>query len=197
MRKYLFRLFIAICFLSSCKGQSKSGQKLVYNEHFKWAINIPAGFDTVSAAKWTKMQNRGAEAVEKTFDTKVENNAKIIFVFQNGQYNYFESNYQPFDSTKDGDYLESFKNINTILYETFKAQMQDAKLDSISSTRTISGLTFQTYEIKITIPDKIVMKWQMFSRLFGKEEFTVNIMTVDKSKEKELLTSWLNSKFDK
>jgi hypothetical protein len=43
----------------------------------------------------------------------------------------------------------------------------------------------------------MVMNWQIFSRLFGKKEFTVNIITVDKQKEKELLDSWLNSKFGK
>jgi hypothetical protein len=42
----------------------------------------------------------------------------------------------------------------------------------------------------------MVMNVHMFSRLFDKKEFSVNIMTVDKQKEKELLDSWLNSKFD-
>jgi hypothetical protein len=142
------------------------------------------------------MQNRGTEAIENTYEVQVENKAKILFVFQSDQFNYFESNYQPFDTTKDGEYLESFREVNNIIYGTFEAQMKGAKLDSSSSTQVISGLTFQTFKMSITFPNKLVMNWQMFSRLFGKREFTVNIMTVDKQKEKDLLDSWLKSKFE-
>jgi hypothetical protein len=197
MKKYIYTLLMASCFLTSCKGQTKTEKKTVYDKYFKWTINIPAGFDTVSAEKWAKMQNSGADAIEKTYDAKVENNAKTLFVFQNGQFNYFESNYQPFDTTKDGNYLESFREVNNMLYGTFEAQMKGAKLDSSSSTQTVNGLIFQTFKVVITFPNKMVMDWLMFSRLFEKKEFTVNIMTVDKQKEKELLDCWLNSKFDK
>ena len=130
MRKYIYLLMLASCFLTSCKGQTKTEKKSIYNKNFKWTITIPAGFDTVASEKWAKLQNRGADAIEKTYDGKVENNGKTIFVFQNDQFNYFESNYQPFDTTKDGNYLEGFREVNNMLYGTFKAQMKDAKLDS-------------------------------------------------------------------
>lgn len=195
MRNLLALIVLSLFF--SCKAQTKSEQRTIYNRDFKWTISIPAGFDTVSAEKWAKMQNRGAEAIEKTYDAKIENRAKTLFVFQNDQFNYFESNHQPFDTTEDGNYLESFKEVNNMLYGTFEAQMKEAKLDSSSSTQVISGLTFQTFKVVVSFPNKMVMNWQIFSRLFGKKEFTVNIMTVDKQKEKELLNSWLNSKFDR
>jgi hypothetical protein len=142
------------------------------------------------------LQNRGLDALEKTYDGKIENNAKTIFVFQNDQFNYFESNYQPFDISQDGSYLENFNEVNKILYGTFETQMKGAKLDSSSSTAKISGLIFQTYKVVITFQNKMELNWLMYSRLFGKQEFTVNIMTVDRQKEKELLDSWTNSKFD-
>ena len=195
MRNLLALIVLSLFF--SCKAQTKSEQRTIYNRDFKWTISIPAGFDTVSAEKWAKMQNRGAEAIEKTYDAKIENRAKTLFVFQNDQFNYFESNHQPFDTTEDGNYLESFKEVNNMLYGTFEAQMKEAKLDSSSSTQVISGLTFQTFKVVVSFPNKMVMNWQIFSRLKGKKEFTVNIMTVDKQKEKELLNSWLNSKFDR
>jgi hypothetical protein len=197
MKKYINLLLILSCFFTSCNAQTNTEKKRVHNKDFKWTINIPAGFDTVSAEKWAKMQNRGADAIEKTYDGKVENNAKTIFVFQNDRFNYFESNYQPFDISKDGNYLENFREVNNILYGTFEAQMKGAKLDSSSSTQTINGLVFQTFKVVITFPNKMVMNWQMFSRLFNKKELTINIMTVDRQKEKELLDCWLNSTFDK
>jgi hypothetical protein len=142
------------------------------------------------------MQTRGAEAIEKTYDAKVENRATTIFVFQSDQLNYFESNYQPFDSETEGDYLESFKNVNKLIYGTFEAQLPQAKLDSSSSSEAINGKVFQTFKVNITIADKSVLEWVMYSRLFGTREFTVNIMTADEEKRKILLNAWRNSKFD-
>jgi hypothetical protein len=197
MKKTIYIHFIVNFFLSSCSGQNKIEKKTIYNKDFKWTIAIPAGFDTVDAKVWAKMQNRGAETIEKTYDVEVENQAKTIFVFRNDQVNYFESNYQPFDTTKDGNYIESFREVNKILYGTFQAQMKDATLDSTSSSLLINGLLFQTFKINITLPNKMVLRMLMYSRLFGKKEFTVNIMTLDRNKEKELLDCWLNSKFER
>jgi len=84
-----------------------------------------------------------------------------------------------------------------MLYGTFEAQMKNAKLDSTSSTQVIDRLLFQTFKIDITLPNKMVLRMLMYSRLFGKKEFTVNIMTLDRNKEKELLDCWLNSKFER
>ena len=197
MKKATYILLIVNFLFVSCIGQTNTERKTIYNKDFKWTITIPAGFDTVSAKVWTKMQNRGVEAIEKTYDIEVENQAKTIFVFRNDQVNYFESNYQPFDTTKDGNYIESFREVNKMLYGTFEAQMKNAKLDSTSSTQVIDGLLFQTFKIDITLPNKMVLRMLMYSRLFGKKEFTVNIMTLDRNKEKELLDCWLNSKFER
>lgn len=197
MKKIFFLIIATSTVLTSCNGQTKNEKTKIYNKDFKWTITIPSGFDTVSADKWAKMQNRGADAIEKTYDAKVENIAKTIFVFQNDQFNYFESNYQPFDIAKDGNYLEISKGVKNMIYGAFEAQMKGTKLDSSSSTQIIDGLTFHAFKVVITFPNKMIMNWHMFTRLFDKKELTVNIMTVDKSKENELLDSWLNSKFDK
>jgi hypothetical protein len=190
MRTVFLVLLLSSILLQSCKGQTKSPPKEIVNKDFNWTIQIPEGFESVSAEQWTKMQNKGADAIEKTYDAKVENKAKT-----SDQFNYFESNYQPFDTTTDGDYLESFRNVNSLLYGTFEAQMPNAKLDSSSSQETINGKVFQTFKITIAFPNKMVMDFLMFSRLFANKEFTVNIMTVDKDKQRVLLNAWRNSKF--
>lgn len=192
-------LFILLTVLIgiTCFSQEKTAGTKIYNKDFKWTITIPAGFDTVSTEKWNKMQNRGSEAVEKTYGAKVENRAKTIFVFQSNQFNYFESNYQHFDTAKDGNYHKSCLEVERLMYGTFEAQMKGAKLDSSSSTATINGLLFYTFKIDINLPNNMVLIWRSYSRLFGKKDFTVNIMTLDRQREKELLDSWLNSTFGK
>lgn len=197
MKALFFLLVIISTCITNCIGQTNAQQNKIYNKDFKWSITIPAGFDTVNAEKWNLMQNRGAEAVEKTYGEKPVNKSKTIFVFLNNKFNYFESNYQSYDSTKDGDYLETCRDVNNMLYGTLEAQMKGAKIDSSSSTTLINGLVFQTFKLGITFPNNMVLNMYCYSRLFGKKEFSVNITAVDRQKEKELLDAWLNSRFEK
>src|SRR5262245_4533404 len=152
--KILIASFFIILTLAVCKNQKKIPSREIYNQDFKWHITIPEGFDTVNAEQWRRMQERGAEAIEKTYEEKVETNATNIFIFKADQFNYFESNYQPFDTAKDGDYNETFTAVNQMLYGTFEAQMPGTQLDSSSSSATISGLNFRTFHVTITFPDK-------------------------------------------
>lgn len=194
-RLIYFIVFFTIT-LQSCNGQSASKQE-IYNQEFNWTITIPENFQNVSSEEWAKLQNKGAEAIEKTFDEEVINQSKTIFVFKSDQFNYFESNYQPFDSSIDGDYLESCKNVNNVLYETFKTQMPNIKIDTTKTVEKIDNLEFQTFKMKIEYPNKMVLNVLMYSRLFDKKEFTVNIMYVDNKKGQLMIEAWEKSKFTK
>ena len=196
MKRQNYLLISLVFLIQSCTGQSNP-EKVVFNEDFNWTITIPKNFENVSAKEWEKMQNKGADAIEKTYGEEVVNEAKTIFVFRSGQHNYFESNYQPFDTEIDGDYLESFDAVSEMLYETFKAQIPNVKIDTTRTVENIDNLEFQTIKFKIEYPNKMVMSLLMFSRLFDKKEFTVNIMYIDEAKGKQMLDSWKKSKFTK
>lgn len=194
MKKLPFLLLSLAIVYQSCSSQT-SPKREIYNQDFNWKITIPEDFDTISAQQWATMQNRGAEAIEKTYGEKVNNIANTIFIFKSDQLNYFESNYQPFDTTTDGNYLENCKLVNEMLYQTFMTQMEGVKIDTTTSTDKIDNLEFQTLQMKVTYPNKMVLHVHMFSRLFDKKEFSVNIMYVDKIKGEQMLRSWRNSKF--
>ena len=88
-----------------------SKSKEFFSKDFNWTITIPEDFETVNPEQWKAMQNRGADAIEKTYGEGVENHSNTIFVFKSDQFNYFEANQQPFDPEKDGNYEESFKGV--------------------------------------------------------------------------------------
>ncbi|MEN9972002.1 MAG: hypothetical protein RIS20_349 [Bacteroidota bacterium] len=52
-----------------------------------------------------------------------------------------------------------------------------------------------TLLMKIEYPNKLVLNLLMYSRLFNKREFTVNIMYVDNKKGEQMLEAWKKSKF--
>ena len=193
----LFCLLICLTILiQNCNGQTTT-KKEIHNKDFNWTITIPENFENVSSEEWQKIQNKGADAIEKTYEEEVVNQSKTIFVFKSAQMNYFEANYQPFDTATDGNYLESCKNVYTVFYETFKTQMPGIKIDTTITVEKIDNLEFQTFKVKVEYSNKMVLNILIFSRLFDKKEFSVNILFVDKLKGEKMLDSWMKSKFTK
>lgn len=196
MSKAIFIYIVLLLLYSNCSGQTKTLPKNLFNEEFNWSIVIPENFNDVSPTDWERIQNKGADAIENIYGEELINQAKTIFVFKNADFNYLESNYQPFDVEVDGDYLESCKIVNEILYETFIGQMPNAIIDSSSSVEKISGLEFQTFKVKVDYPNGMIMHLLMYSRLFDNKEFTVNITYVDEEQGQKMVNAWKNSKFE-
>jgi len=196
MNRSILLFFFTLSVLVACKRRmdSAAGQT-VHNEDFNWTITIPENFTSVSPDDWAKLQNKGAQAVEKTYGEKVENQATTIFVFRNGDYNYLESNYQPFDPEVDGDYRESFKSVNEIVYETFRSQIPTAKIDSASSVEEVSGLDFHTFNLVLDLPNGMKIRTLMYSRLFQDKDFGVNITYVDEEAGESMKKAWFASRF--
>ncbi|EJL74252.1 hypothetical protein [Chryseobacterium populi] len=175
---------------------AQSSDSDFYSKDFKWTIKIPEGFEKVNNEEWAKMQGKGEDALEKTSGQKVINQAKIIFVVKSSNFNYLEANYQPFDPSVDGNYEETNKAVNDVLYQTFKDNMPGSKIDTVSTKEKINNLLFYKYVTKITMPNNMVMELQMYSRLFDKKEFTINIMFMDPKKGEEMINAWKASKFN-
>ncbi|MCB0495266.1 MAG: hypothetical protein KDC79_03980 [Cyclobacteriaceae bacterium] len=193
---FTFNLLLSLLVLSSCSGQTSKESQTLHNEDFGWTITIPEDFVNVSPEEWKKMQNKGLDAIENTYGEEVVNQSKIVFVFKNADFNYMESNYQPFDTQIDGDYLESWSGVNEIVFETFRSQMPNARIDSISSVEKVSGLDFHTFKIKIDFPNGMIMHSLMYSRLFDKKEFSLNIIYVDEKQGEKMIDAWFNSRFE-
>jgi len=191
---YAFLAIILLLF-QNCSGQNTDTK--FYDKDFKWSIQIPKDFTKVSAKEWTEKQQIGENALEKTTGEEVINEAKTIFVFKTDDMNYFEANYQPFDINIDGDYRENNRNVNHALYQTFKDNMPNARIDTLSSTEKIDSLFFYKHETKIYLPNSQILDIIMYSKLFDKKEFTVNIMFADPKRGKEMIDAWKNSKFEK
>jgi hypothetical protein len=167
----------------------------LYTKEFNWTIHIPEQFEKVSSEEWKKLQNKGKKAIEDTYGEKIINQSKTIFVFKNDQLNYLEATSQPYNKAVDGNFLASCKETEDILYQTFMDQIPGIKIDRSTDTEIIGGLDFHKFKMKILYPNKMIFTVIMYSRLFGKKEFTVNIMYVDNIKGVALLNAWRKSTF--
>lgn len=184
-----------ILLFTSCKSEPKSPPQTLFNKDFNWTITIPKNYTSVNSKEWKKKQQQGVETIEEINGATPVNMAEVIFVFKKGENNYLEANHQPFDTLADGSYAESVEYVNEILYDSFSKSMPNTRIDHKASKEMVSGLEFYTYRISVNMPNGIHFTSKMYSRLFDKEEFTVNIMYTDKKEGKIMMDAWKNSTF--
>ncbi len=192
--KNLF-FFLLLSATVSGFGQANSST-LVFNE-LGWTITIPEGFEAVNEAEWSKIEDKGVKAIEETHGEELINQTTTLFAYRNAQFNVFESNYQPFDENVDGDWVASCKVVNDIVFETFEAQMPNIPIDSTSSVERIAGREFQTFMVKINLPNGIQLKSLMFSSFYPnlKKELTVSITSIDDVQLEKMLRAFRMSRF--
>jgi len=192
----LFSVLFVLTLLVACSAKKQAPERKLHQTEYGWTMTLPPGFDSVPPKDWERLQNRGREAVEQTFDTTIENRARMLYIFQSGQYNYFEAIVQPADYTKGKLYRESFKGVNDLLFEALETQMPGVRLDSTYDEEIVGGLRFLRFDINVHLP-QMKLQMIMFSQLFGNEEVSVNITCADPKKLATLLEAWRSSTFSK
>ena len=190
----LLYILVFLSFLINCKSQTT--EQKFYSEEFKWTITIPSGFEKIETDDWKEYKKKGIKAIEETFDKDMDNRTRTIFSFKNGEQNILESVVQPYDVDINGEYLETQDYVNKIMYQTIKKNVKGAKIDTLSFNKIISGKEFVTFKMTVTYPNNLVMNTLMYSRLFDKTEFTVNITYIDEKVGKKMIEKWENSIFE-
>jgi Na+-transporting methylmalonyl-CoA/oxaloacetate decarboxylase gamma subunit len=194
MRKTVIFLSILVVIMSAC-GQ-KTAQEF-YDENFKWKITIPEKLKATNSEKWAKSRERGMQAIEDTYGEGIEDYTVPIFTFNNGQFNVFEAVYEDFDPEIDGDFFETCKLVNEMMYETFITQMPNTVVDTLTAVEQIDNLDFYVFKIKVTYPNGIILNMLMYSRLFNKQSFGLNIIYRDEEIGHKMLEAWKKSTFGK
>lgn len=156
---------------------------------------MPDEFTDVSVEELTRLRGRGMDAVEDTYGETFVNQATTIFFVESGEMNSLEVNYQPFDPAIDGDYDSTWKAIDDMLVEILKTRLPNDTVHHATRTEEIDGLTFHVSESTMKLPDDRVLTMLLFSRLFDRYEFSVNVIFADKKKGELLLRALRASDF--
>jgi hypothetical protein len=82
------------------------------------------------------------------------------------------------------------------MYHTFSEQMPaETKIDKEITKELISGKEFHKIHYTVLLPNNVKMHMFMYSRLFGKRDFTLSIIYVDEVTGKLMLNAFKNSEF--
>ncbi len=196
MNKFGYLAVLLLCTVLACKTK-KTPPKEIYVKPFGWRITIPEGFEQLTTEQRNKLQQKGAEAIEKTIGQKVENRAEPVFFFRSGIKNFMEANEQSFDTATDGSYSDFCKLVNQVVYTTFSQQIPNAQVDSSTSREIIDQYTFHVFRVNITMPNKQVLHSVMYNRLFEKKDLTLSLTYVDEDKGRAMLNAVKKSTFAK
>lgn len=180
---------------SGINAQTSTEPREFYSEEFSWRIRIPAGYTSLSGEQLAAAQKKGSDLIEKATGLEVDNQAKVIFAVRSNELNYFESNWQPFTAAFE-DYKKQCDMVDGIVFQSFKEQFKDIRMDSTSFTEKISELDFHVFQVRLYLPNNMVMEMLLYCRLFGRKEFSITVFTTDRKTRDELLGAWRSSVFE-
>ena len=188
MNNKIYFFFLIIISFTGCQN---SGTEF-YSEDFKWQVTIPKEY--INRQITEKTQEKGKKMIEEAYNQKISVVAIPMFNFIKGRATGFQAQYTTLDSTKN--FLTEFNQANEIFQRTFKHQLPNSKLDTQNSTKTISGLEFQTFEMKIYTKNDSWTKFQNYSRMFGNKKLDLLLVFQDEKSENELLKALEKSTFE-
>ena len=195
MRTFIITSFILLL----TKGLlSQQSEKKYSFRQVSWTITLPDDFTVVDSADDSGRKERGKKAIEDANGIKadVSTTTTLISATKN-TYNYFNSTITPFDITIDESYLSNNKELKNMVYKTMSEKMPDGKIDSISTTQTIDGLTFDKYSLTINIPGKVSFSMILLTKLYKGYDFGITYLYLDDKTREQIDTMLKNSKFDK
>jgi hypothetical protein len=194
------RLFtlLGLLLLSSYLNASNKSPKLnedttLVVKRFQWKVSIPQGFTPTDVAQSRASHERGAELIEKGTGLTIEDRSSVLFKFVKG-FTQIEALHQPLDLSKR-TYLEVKKAVMDIMYETFVSHMPNAKIDSSSTHEVIDGLRFEVITFAAYKGEQHIFTAHMYSRMFDKTEFGVNIIYDKPELGEKLLKAFKKSTF--
>ena len=195
---------IVILLLGSC-GSSDPNQNVdegtienrtYSSEEVGWRIEIPNGWEITEKAKTEAINEQGAEALEEYIEDGIDvSEMKNLIGFQKDQFNSFLSTTEPFELEYEGEWEENNQALKLLIYSVY--EQQGLIVDSsITTTETIDGLDFRTYDFTLYTPDgEVLMKQIMYSRLINGLDFGVNINYNNRGDRVEMLEAFRNSSF--
>ena len=186
-----------IVFISTiCQGQKESGK--LYFKEIGWTITLPEGYNVLDSTVEAATLSRGKKAIEESNNLQFDvSDLKTLVSASKSQFNYFSSTITPFDALEDGDYQENNQEAKDIMFVTFTDQIPNAKIDSLSTSTIIDGLSFDKFQLKILLVNDITMTMIMLNRIHKNYDFGITYLYLDETTRGEIENMLFTSKFEK
>ncbi len=195
---FVTALLIVSCTTSDPNKELEEGSiknQIYTSQEIGWTIEIPKGYEIVSKDKVEANEKRGSEVLEKTSSEKINTKLlKHLIVIQKDRFNALSSTSEPFTEEFPGEFQQTNKKMNELLYRTYIDQ--GVKTDTSSGKETIQNLEFETFYTTVYSPKGDVgINLIQYSKLINGFSFGVTICYTNAQDKKTLLDAFNSSKF--
>ncbi|TKC12832.1 hypothetical protein FA048_04235 [Pedobacter polaris] len=201
MKSNLLYLLIFASVLLACNSSTPKTDEPKFetytSKEIGWTIEIPKGYKPLSQNRIEANEKKGKEALGKVAEGEVSNTNLIHLVnFQKNQFNSLSATAEPYDLSRDGEYIANNQLVKKLIFDTYTNQK--IKVDTLSGTAIIAGNTFYTFNIKLYGPSgEVLMNQIMYNQLIKGYDFGVNINYNNETDKDILINAFKNSKFSK
>lgn len=195
-------LSVALFLVSACGGPTKKdyskevdegtfdGNKYT-SQALGWTMEFPDNWTITSKSSLESLDERSKESVNDT--TSDMQGIKRTLAFQKDFDNNFQSSWEAF-SGDEAQYKRIIANNHLMIYTNYL----DRKMytDTVAGKLTVSGVTFDTYEISLTDKKTTVFATQLLLNSLVKGKFmTVTINYNNEADKKKMLDLFKKSTF--
>ncbi|MDF3027361.1 MAG: hypothetical protein K0S23_1668 [Fluviicola sp.] len=194
-------LSIALFLLNSCGGPSKKDYSKEVDEGtfngntftsqaLGWTMEFPDNWIVTSKSSLESMDERSKQA---SGDSSDMSGIKRTLAFQKNFENNFQSSWEEFTGDK-AEYKRHISNIHSMIYNNYLSQR--ISLDSTAGQLTVSGVTFDSYEISLYDKYNKNFANQLLLTSIVKNKFmTVTIAYNNEADKKKILGLFKKSTF--
>ena len=161
-------------------------------------LYLPPEFKVLDAVQNETLNKKGisemSEANKMTIDAS---SLKTLIAARKSQSDYFNVTITPYNEIKEGPYYVASKEVNKILYNTFHENLKNSKIDTISNTKTIDGLVFTEFSLKMPVNDKLTMNMFVLSKFYKGYDFGITYLYTDDVTKSQIQSILQSCKFMK
>ena len=121
-----------------------------------------------------------------------------MICFRKGESNTFVCNISPFDTTKNGSWQDHIQFVKDVIFKTTQTStknLEDVQIDTSSTTVVIDKRLFNKIRLKLIIPNRKIIYWDLLSTLKNGYDVGITIVYQDENVAKKFYEILNKSKF--
>jgi hypothetical protein len=161
-------------------------------------LYLPPEFKVLDAVQNETLNKKGVSAMSEANNMTIDASPlKTLIAARKSQFDYFNVTVTPYNENKEGPYEDASKQMNKILYTTFHEKLKNAQIDTITRIKTIDGLIFTEFSVKVPVNDKLTLNMFVLSKFYKGYDFGITYLYTDDVTRSQMQSILQSCKFTK
>lgn len=192
--KVFFSVF-AILYLQNIYAQDSSTR--YFFKEIGMYMTVPNDYQPITTEEHNKIKDRGENLIEKANDIEVDaSSTKDLLSVRKGKYDYLNVTATSYRQVEKNGWEKTNKEVKNIVFHSLEEGMKGATLDSVSTKIRIDGISFDKFEITVSMDSKPLMKMVLISKFYKGYDFGIAFVSLSPQTYAELNKMVMTATFD-